>query len=180
MLVLVIASASACQRRGPARTAPVPMPGPEVGRTPAQVDATDRARRDAESIAAENALAAVRASLEAPVYFTYNGFDLDDDDRDALDEKIKVLRNNPAVRILISGHADERGSDEYNLALGQQRAAAVKEYLTQNGIDGSRLEIVSYGEEQPVCRTPGEDCWSRNRRAAFAITAGRVGVPPND
>ncbi|MDP9178256.1 MAG: OmpA family protein, partial [Gemmatimonadota bacterium] len=168
------------------------MTGLESCRTPAQGDPNDRAARDAESAAAERAPGATRATLEAPVYFSFDGFDLDAEAGNALDDKIHILQQNPGVRILISGHSDERGSDErgsdergsdergsdergsdeYNLSLGPRRAAAARRYLTQNGIDGSRVELVSYGEEQALCRTTGEDCWSRNRRAVFAITAG--------
>ena len=73
-----------------------------------------------------------------------------------------------------TGHADERGSDEYNLALGQRRAAAAKRYLTQNGIDAARLEVDSLGEERPVCFSSDEDCRARNRRVDFEIIAGQI------
>lgn len=79
---------------------------------------------------------------------------------------------------VISGHADERGSDEYNLALGQRRAVAAKRYLVDHGIDATRLGVVSYGEEHPVCTASAEACWSKNRRAEFEITmdVARTGV----
>ena len=79
---------------------------------------------------------------------------------------------NPALTIRIAGHTDSRGSGEYNLQLGQRRAAAARDYLTARGVAASRIELVSYGEERPVCQTMDEGCWSQNRRAEFEITAG--------
>jgi peptidoglycan-associated lipoprotein len=78
------------------------------------------------------------------------------------------------VRLRITGHTDDRGADEYNLALGQRRAAAAKRFLTQRDVDAARVEIASVGEERPVCTEETEACWARNRRAEFTITAGSV------
>ena len=91
---------------------------------------------------------------------------------DTLDRKASILGANPNVKIQISGHADERGSDEYNLALGNRRAAAAKRYLENKGIDGSRIDVVSYGEERPL--NPGHDeaAYAQNRRDEFTITSG--------
>jgi peptidoglycan-associated lipoprotein len=83
-------------------------------------------------------------------------------------------RRTLASRIRIAGHTDSRGSDEYNLALGQRRAAAAKRYLTDRGIDGSRVEIVSFGEERGTCTEESDSCWSRNRRDEFEITGGDI------
>ena len=86
------------------------------------------------------------------------------------------------MRIRIEGNADERGSDEYNLALGQRRAAAAKRYLVERGIDASRFDLVSYGEERPVCTDHNEDCWQRNRRDDFVIVtigSDNIVVPPS-
>jgi len=76
-----------------------------------------------------------------------------------------ILANFPAQKLLIEGHADERGSQEYNLALGDRRAQAVEEFLTQMGIPNTQLTLISYGKERPVCTEQGENCWQRNRRA---------------
>jgi peptidoglycan-associated lipoprotein len=76
------------------------------------------------------------------------------------------------LRVRVAGHTDDRGSDEYNLALGQRRAASVKRFLTERGVDDARVEIVSFGKERPTCEQQAESCWSRNRRAEFEITAG--------
>jgi peptidoglycan-associated lipoprotein len=89
-----------------------------------------------------------------------------------------VLQANAGMRIRIAGHTDEQGSDEYNLALGQRRAAAAKRYLTQHDVDAGRIEIARFGEEQPTCAESEERCWARNRRAEFTITVGTVATAP--
>ena len=85
-----------------------------------------------------------------------------------LDEKASYLREHPGVRVLIEGHCDERGSNEYNLALGDRRANSAKAYLIKSGVAESRMTTISYGEEQPLCMQSNEPCWSRNRRAQFS------------
>lgn len=132
--------------------------------------AAANAARDAA--ARERALAATKATLAAPVYFEYDSDELSGDARSALDGKLSILRANQGLRIRVAGHTDERGSDEYNLALGQRRAAAVKRYLSDQGIDGGRIEIVSFGEERPAVTGESEDGYRMNRRAEFEIIAG--------
>jgi peptidoglycan-associated lipoprotein len=107
--------------------------------------------------------------LAEPIRFPFDRSDLSSEARSALDAKIEVLRADAALRIVIEGHADDRGSDEYNMALGMRRAAAARRYLVQHGIDPDRIEITSVGEERPVCREPDESCWQVNRRAEFTI-----------
>ena len=89
-----------------------------------------------------------------------------------LDAKVPVLNANPDVKIRIAGHTDERGSDEYNLALGQRRAASVRRYLVARGVAEGRFEVTSFGEQRPAAPGEGEDAWSKNRRAEFEIIAG--------
>jgi peptidoglycan-associated lipoprotein len=86
-----------------------------------------------------------------------------------LDDKAAYLREHPGVRVLVEGHADDRGSNEYNLALGDRRANSAKNYLVKSGVAASRMTTISYGEEQPLCRQQNESCWSRNRRGVFGI-----------
>ncbi len=119
-----------------------------------------------------NAANRAREALLAKLYFDYDRAELRDDQRALLDEKIPVLRANPAVRIRIEGNADERGSDEYNIALGMRRAQTARKYLIDHGIDAGRLEISSNGEEHPVCQEHEESCWKQNRRDEFVIIAG--------
>jgi peptidoglycan-associated lipoprotein len=120
------------------------------------------------------AIRAATARLTATIFFDLDRSDITDESRQKLDEKVPVLTQNAAVKIRIAGHTDSRGSDEYNLALGQRRAAAAKRYLTDRGIDASRIEIVSFGEERPTCTDEADSCWSRNRRDEFEITAGQI------
>ncbi|HEX2167356.1 MAG TPA: OmpA family protein [Longimicrobiales bacterium] len=136
-----------------------------IARANAETDAD--ARRRAEEVAAR-----ARAILEEVVHFDYDEADLRADAEEALARKVPILRANPGVRIRIVGHTDERGSLEYNLALGMRRASSVREYLAGFGIDASRLETTSMGEDSPVAQGNNESAWARNRRAEFVITAG--------
>jgi peptidoglycan-associated lipoprotein len=138
----------------------------------ARADSIANARSRAEAEARERALASTKAALAAPVYFEYDSDELSGDARAALDAKLPIFRANPGLRIRVAGHTDERGSDEYNLALGQRRAAAVKRYMTDQGIDGARIDIVSYGEERPSVTEATEEGYRMNRRAEFEVTAG--------
>ncbi|MDQ3244008.1 MAG: peptidoglycan-associated lipoprotein Pal, partial [Gemmatimonadota bacterium] len=121
------------------------------------------------------------AAITGPIYFDFDKSDIRPDAAATLDRKVPWLQANPGMRIRIEGNADERGSDEYNLALGQRRAAAAKRYLVEKGLDAGRFDLVSYGEERPVCTESNEDCWQRNRRDDFVIvTVGSdaIVVPP--
>lgn len=134
--------------------------------------AEEEARRAAAERDASAAAAALRNDMSAMIHFDYNVADIRSQDQAVLDRKAAIMQANTAVRIRISGHADERGSDEYNVALGQRRAAAAKSYLVQHGIAEDRIEIVSYGEERPVCEANTEECYQQNRRDEFEIIAG--------
>jgi len=101
------------------------------------------------------------------VLFDYDKSEIRPDQIAILQTNAAWMRRNPAVRFTIEGHCDERGSQEYNLALGDHRANAVKEYLVSQGIAAARLNVISYGEERPICRDQSEDCMQRNRRAEF-------------
>ena len=101
------------------------------------------------------------------VHFEFDKSDLTDEDRKALEMDSEYLQSHPKLKIMVEGHCDERGSAEYNMALGERRAKAVREYLTLLGVDHSRMEIISYGSEQPVDGDHNEDAWAMNRRAQF-------------
>jgi peptidoglycan-associated lipoprotein len=105
------------------------------------------------------------------IFFDYDSFDLDDSARQTLQENAEWLKDHPTTRVEVEGHCDDRGTVEYNLALGAKRAAAAKHYLVDLGISGDRITTISYGEELPICTEESEDCWARNRRAHF-VTAG--------
>jgi len=90
-----------------------------------------------------------------------------------LDANVSWLRANPGALVLIEGHADERGTAEYNLALGERRAGAVMSYLIERGVRATRLVSISYGKERPICTEHDETCWARNRRAVFLVKSLR-------
>jgi len=155
-----------CGRRAPA---PAPAPQPET-RASAPVD--DEARRRAEEEARRRAAEEARAILAEMIFFDFDRADIRPDAQATLQRKLEVLRANPGVTLRIEGHADERGSTEYNLALGLRRANAAKQYLVGFGLDASRFETVTLGEERPLDPGHNEEAWAKNRRAEFHITAG--------
>ena len=108
-------------------------------------------------------LARARAALQQTVYFEYDEAGIRDDAKSVLDAKVPVLRTNGDVRMTIEGHADERGSVEYNLALGMRRATSVRDYLTGFGLEANRFGTVSFGEERPVDPGQDDDAYARNR-----------------
>ncbi len=164
---------SACHHQKPAPEAPAPAPAPPPAPAPAPAPAPSNSDSAANANAArERAMAAARNTIEARIYFDFDKSDLRDDAKSALDAKLPILRANPNMRIRIEGNCDERGSEEYNMALGQRRAAAAKRYLTNYGIDASRIDVISYGSERPVAQGHDESSWSQNRRDEFVITAG--------
>lgn len=192
-LVLVlfsVAAINACRR------APAPVPEPAVdtaairmaqedsirraneARAAAEAEARRRAAQDsidrvrAAEDAARRDSEMLRSAVTAGITFDLDRSDLRPDARATLDAKVPVLLANSNVTVRISGHADERGASEYNLALGQRRAAAAKRYLVERGVAESRVETTSFGEERPVCTESNEACWSQNRRDEFEITAG--------
>ncbi|MBI5182019.1 MAG: peptidoglycan-associated lipoprotein Pal [Nitrospirae bacterium] len=105
------------------------------------------------------------------VYFDFDKSAIRDDAKSALQANAKWLNSNPKAKIKIEGHADERGTNEYNIALGEKRAAATKKYLISLGVKADRLSTISYGEEKPQCKEQNEDCWQRNRRAHSTIAS---------
>jgi peptidoglycan-associated lipoprotein len=105
----------------------------------------------------------------ADIHFDYNDYTVRQQDGDILRSNADWLQKNPARRVQIEGHCDERGSEEYNIALGAKRAQAAKEYLQTLGIAPDRMSTISYGKELPLCTEGTEDCWAENRRDHFAI-----------
>jgi peptidoglycan-associated lipoprotein len=194
--VASVAMMGACKK--PAQTAPEPAVTAPAGRDTAaeriareaalakenadRAAAADsaRARFVRDSIANANAAAEaarrdsdmLRATVTAVIGFEFNKADLRDDAKAALDAKIPILLANTSVTVRISGHADERGSTEYNLALGTERAAMAKRYLVERGVAANRIETTSFGEERPLCTEGTDACWGQNRRDEFEITAG--------
>jgi peptidoglycan-associated lipoprotein len=178
-LLLVLATAglaAACGGKpAPEQPAPEATPAPAPAPAPTTTDASaERDRMDRERMAREAAerAKAVAADLAAMINFEYDQATVRTTDQTILDRKAAILGANPKVKLQISGHADERGSDEYNLALGNRRAAAAKRYLENKGIDASRMDVVSYGEERPLNAGHDEAAYAQNRRDEFQVTAG--------
>jgi len=147
------------------------IPGVTDGNLPGGQDRSslDALRRgDAAMTAAGSAL--------KDVYFDFDQYNLDDDDRATLRASADWLKKNPSARAQIEGHCDERGTSEYNLALGAKRAQAAKDYLVSLGVAENRLSTISYGEEIPVCREASESCWKQNRRDRFVRSGGVKGT----
>ena len=107
------------------------------------------------------------------VFFEFDRYDLKSDARETLKANADWLKNNSAARVEIEGHCDDRGTNEYNLALGAKRAQTAKDYLVTLGIPADRLSTISYGAEIPVCKEQAESCWQKNRRARFVIVPNR-------
>jgi len=107
----------------------------------------------------------------ADVYFAYDKAELSEAARASLQKNSDFLKKWTSVRVTVQGHADARGTSEYNLALGERRAAGVRDFLVSLGVDMARINVVSMGEEQPVCTDENEACYEQNRRGHFIITA---------
>jgi peptidoglycan-associated lipoprotein len=114
----------------------------------------------------------LRVNVGDTVHFAFDQYNIEDNDKSTLQRQATWLQKYPAVRVTIEGDCDERGTREYNLALGARRANAVKEFLVSLGVAASRVETISYGKEHPICTQSTEECWAQNRRGVTGITAG--------
>jgi peptidoglycan-associated lipoprotein len=114
----------------------------------------------------------LRVNVGDTVHFDYDKYEILDADRSVLQRQAAWLGKYPSVRVTIDGHCDERGTREYNLALGARRANAVKEYLVSLGVSSGRVETISYGKERPMCTESNESCYAQNRRGVTTITGG--------
>ena len=157
-------SLSACTPK-PAAVATSPTPPPPRAAAPS------RPAPVASSIL-PGSLQDFRVNVGDTVHFAYNAYDVQETDKPLLTRQAQWLSRYPAVRITIEGNCDERGTREYNLALGARRANAVKQYLVSNGVASARIATVSYGKERPLCVESSESCWAQNRRAVTDITSG--------
>jgi peptidoglycan-associated lipoprotein len=107
------------------------------------------------------------------IFFDFDSAALGADARNTLRANAEWIKNNPSARVEVEGHCDERGTNEYNLALGARRAQSARDYLVSLGIAANRLSTISFGEEIPVCTEKTETCWQKNRRARFVIMPPR-------
>lgn len=175
ILVMSIFALYGCPKKAEITAAPEAQPQKV---DPAAADAAKAAeeKRAAEAAAAAAAKAAEdekaekeRAAKEAaglkPIYFDFDKSFVRDDAKAVMKANAAWLKANPKAKIRIEGNCDERGTIEYNQALGQRRAASAKKYLTDLGISGKRISLISYGKEKPVCKESTEECWQQNRKA---------------
>ncbi len=194
LLAATIGGAAGCAPRTakvgpasqPAPTQPAPTEtatAPPVTRPPAtpattsasnnatRVDETPVVRPVDDSASSTSLDDLNRNSPLKPAFFPLDSYELDDTGRAVVTADADILKKNPSWKITVEGHADERGTAEYNLALGERRAAAVKTYLVSLGVTEDRLQTVSYGKEFPFDPGHDEGAWSKNRRAHFVVTA---------
>ncbi|RPI51364.1 MAG: peptidoglycan-associated lipoprotein Pal [Acidobacteria bacterium] len=175
--VLLLIGASACRKSQPPVARPTPpTPPPTAGTTPPAPPEPMREPMPPEPLPSDDVAGRSlddlnRDSPLRPVFFELDSSDVSDASRTTLQANAAVLKKYPSWVITIEGHCDERGTPEYNLALGERRAVSARQYLISLGVDASRLRTVSYGSEFPFDPAHQESAWSRNRRAHFVITA---------
>jgi peptidoglycan-associated lipoprotein len=178
--VVVSIGAAACAKKPPAVTpaapppaaaAPTAPPAPPAPPAPAPAPAAPRALTEEEAFAAKTLEQLNAERPLADVYFDLDESTVRDDARGPLQKNAEWLKRWSSTRITVEGHADERGSSEYNLALGDRRGNAVKAYLVSLGVAAERVAVASKGKESPFCTESNETCWQQNRRGHFVITA---------
>ena len=186
-LLMVALVLTACAKRPATTQASAPAPTGTAGTTgsmpptsppptfpptavAAQPAAPPAAAAPTPAATARPAPAEFRAIPELkPIYFDFDKYDIRPGDAKILDSNAAWLKGNAEQLVLIEGHCDERGTNEYNLALGERRAKTTMNYLVSQGVQASRITVISYGEERPVCTEKNEACWSKNRRAQFLV-----------
>jgi len=180
MVLLLLVGAAACHKGQPPVARPTPPPPPPPASTEARPPEPPEPRREAvppplpvpgEPVAGRSLDDLNRDSPLRPVLFDYDSAEVNETGRTILSANAAVLKKSPSWVVTIEGHCDERGTPEYNLALGERRAVAARTYLLSLGVDASRMRTVSYGSEFPFDPGHQESAWSKNRRAHFVITA---------
>lgn len=180
-IVLAVSMAAGCARQeapvttpGPPPALPPPVAAPAPPQPPSRVEETLPVLPESieeDAIASRSLDEMNRDSPLAPAFFGLDSAELDDAGRAVVTANAELLRTYPTWAVTVEGHCDERGTAEYNLALGQRRAIAVKTYLVSLGIDPDRVQTVSYGKEFPFDSGHDEGAWAKNRRGHFVITA---------
>ena len=159
-------AATAAPAPAPAPRAAAPGPAPTAA-APAQSGTATTAAPASTARPSLKEFTAVAALKD--VFFEFDKYDIRAEDAKTLDANATWLKSNAENLVLIEGHCDERGTNEYNLALGERRAKAAMNYLVSQGVQANRITIISYGEERPLCNEKNESCWSKNRRAHFLV-----------
>lgn len=148
-----------CETKPPASTAPPP-------------DSMSSSGSSTTSSIIPGSAEDLRVNVGDTVHFDYDKYNITDEDRGVLQRQAQWLSKYPQIRVTVEGHCDERGTREYNLALGARRANAAKEYLVSLGVSSQRVDTISYGKERPICTESTEDCYAQNRRGVTTITSG--------
>jgi peptidoglycan-associated lipoprotein len=177
MMIVAILAVGACKKKAPATS---DVDANTVSTPSAPTDVTAAPRPSTNDTAAYDPLSdpdiaklndyLKSQGLLGDVYFDFDRAELREDARERLTKNAEWLRSHSQFEVTIEGHCDERGTNEYNLALGERRAAAARDYMTSLGVTTARLRSISYGEERPQCTTSDESCWAMNRRAHFVVT----------
>lgn len=166
-IVMLAALLAACARQTtPEPEPPVAEPPTEQPEPPVTDRLDPRDFTDVRNLDNPDSLLSQRV-----VYFEFDRSNIRAQFRPIIEAHAAYVRANPSARVILEGHADERGSREYNLALGERRGNAVEEAMEAGRVNSDQLEVVSYGEERPVCRNSDDDCWQRNRRVEIVYTA---------
>ncbi len=168
---------AACTKKAPktsdVNASPVATPAPATDvnpqARPANVDTTEVNPLNDPDLARLNDYL-VKQGLLGDVFFDYDKADLRDDARERLSKNADWLRSHPEFEVTLEGHCDERGTNEYNLALGARRSGSARDYIISLGVASGRIRSISYGEERPQCTSSTESCWGMNRRAHFVVT----------
>jgi len=172
LAIVVVLPAVGCARRPATTQAPAPSGVVMSPRAPAEW-ASRRAVASSAAPVATIARPAPQEFVAVPelqdIHFDFDRYDIRRDDAKTLDVNAAWLKSNATHLVLIEGHCDERGTNEYNVALGERRAKSAMDYLVSQGVRANRITIVSYGEERPLCTEHSEACWSKNRRAHFLV-----------
>ena len=183
--LLLAAFTPGCAKQPASMTSALPPPAPSVGVPPVASTGASRSTSAPREVPSSTATRSTRGADGRPevkefaavsdlpdIYFDFDRYDLRPSAQRILVAHATWLRAQAKALVLIEGHCDERGTNEYNVALGERRAKAAMDYLVSRGVDARRITVVSYGEERPQCRAHDEACWARNRRARFLVKAG--------
>ena len=171
--VSAAAAFSACAKKPPTTSAEARPPvQSRPAETPVAPPPSAATRKDVEGDVLSQDLATLnRKGYLIDAYFDFDQAELRSDARDGLAKDAQWLKKYPSIRILLEGHCDDRGTEAYNLALGDKRASAAREYLESLGVPESRIQTVSYGKERPFCESDDDSCWQENRRDHVVVTA---------
>ncbi len=167
-LAAALVLSAGCAKKKPAELPPAPAGTEGTAGTGAEGQGTGPGTVGSAALPGSRADFLQNVSADR-VYFDTDEYGIDAEDRAILDSQAAWLQRNSAVRVTIEGHADERGTREYNLALGDRRANAAKNYLASRGIDASRMTVISWGKERPVAEGSDESAWAQNRRAVTVL-----------